>query len=35
MSSVTWDAEIAGVYDDAYAALFEPSVLGPMTEPAR
>jgi len=31
MSSVTWDAEIAGVYDDAYAALFEPSVLGPMT----
>lgn len=31
MSSITWDAEIAGVYDDAYAALFEPSVLGPMT----
>ena len=31
MSSITWDAEIAGVYDDAYASLFEPSVLGPMT----
>ena len=31
MSSVTWDAERAGVYDDAYAALFEPSVLDPMT----
>jgi SAM-dependent methyltransferase len=31
MSSITWDAEIAGVYDDAYAALFEPSALGPMT----
>jgi SAM-dependent methyltransferase len=31
MSSVTWDAEIAGVYDDAYAALFEPSVMDPMT----
>jgi SAM-dependent methyltransferase len=31
MSSVIWDAEIAGIYDDAYAALFEPLVLGPMT----
>lgn len=31
MSSVTWDAEIAGVYDDTYTALFDPSFLGPMT----
>ena len=31
MSSITWDSQIAGVYDDAYGALFEPSVLGPMT----
>jgi SAM-dependent methyltransferase len=31
VGSVTWDAEIAEVYDDVYAALFEPSILGPMT----
>jgi SAM-dependent methyltransferase len=29
--SETWGSEIAEVYDEAYAALFEPSVLGPMT----
>ena len=31
MSSIAWDSQIAGVYDDAYAVLFEPSVLDPMT----
>ena len=31
MGSITWDAEIADVYDQTYAALFEPSVLSPMT----
>jgi SAM-dependent methyltransferase len=30
MASITWDAEIAEVYDEAYAAKFEPSVLDPM-----
>jgi hypothetical protein len=30
MSSVRWDAEIAEVYDETYAAMVEPSVLGPM-----
>ena len=30
MSSVTWDREWAEVYDRIYAAMFEPSVLGPM-----
>jgi hypothetical protein len=30
MASITWDAEIAGVYDKTYAAIFEPSVLDPM-----
>jgi SAM-dependent methyltransferase len=32
MSSIRWDAEIADVYDETYAAMFEPSVLGPMTD---
>ena len=31
MGSITWDAEIADVYDETYAGLSEPSVLGPMT----
>jgi SAM-dependent methyltransferase len=31
MSSVIWDSAVAGFYDDAYAALFERSVLGPLT----
>jgi SAM-dependent methyltransferase len=31
MGSITWDSEIAEVYDETYAALFEPSVVGPMT----
>jgi SAM-dependent methyltransferase len=31
MGSITWDSEIAEVYDETYAALFEPSVMGPMT----
>jgi SAM-dependent methyltransferase len=30
MASITWDADIAEVYDETYAAMFEPSVLGPM-----
>jgi SAM-dependent methyltransferase len=30
MASITWDAEIAEVYDETYAAKFEPSVLDPM-----
>jgi hypothetical protein len=30
MSSVTWDRAWAEVYDRIYAAMFEPSVLGPM-----
>ena len=32
MSSIRWDAEIAEVYDETYAAMFEPSVLGPMAD---
>jgi hypothetical protein len=32
MSSIRWDAEIADVYDETYAAIFEPSVLGPMAD---
>ena len=32
MSSVRWDADIADVYDETYAAMFEPSVLGPMAD---
>ena len=31
MSSITWDAEIAGVYDETYAAGFGEEVLGPLT----
>ena len=31
MASITWDAEVAGVYDETYAAMFDPSVLGPVT----
>ena len=31
MGSITWGAELAEVYDQTYAAMFEPSVLGPMT----
>jgi len=30
MGSVTWDSEIAEVYDETYAAMFEPAVLDPM-----
>jgi hypothetical protein len=30
MGSITWGPEIAEVYDTAYAAKFEPSVLGPI-----
>jgi len=30
MGSIIWDREIAGVYDETYAALFEPSVVSPM-----
>jgi SAM-dependent methyltransferase len=30
MGSITWGSEIAEVYDETYAAQFEPSVLGPM-----
>jgi hypothetical protein len=32
MSSIRWGAEIADVYDETYAAMFEPSVLGPMAD---
>ena len=32
MSSVRWDAEIAEVYDETYAAMFEPTVLRPMAD---
>jgi SAM-dependent methyltransferase len=31
MASITWDAEIAEVYDATYAGMFDPSVLGPVT----
>jgi SAM-dependent methyltransferase len=31
MSSITWGPELADVYDTTYSAMFEPSVLGPMT----
>ena len=30
MGSVTWGPEEAEVYDKAYSAMFEPSVLDPM-----
>jgi SAM-dependent methyltransferase len=32
MGSVTWDRQIAEVYDKTYAAQFEPSVLAPMVD---
>jgi SAM-dependent methyltransferase len=31
MPSITWGPELAGVYDSTYSAMFEPSVLDPMT----
>jgi hypothetical protein len=31
MSSITWDAQIAEVYDETYAAGFADAVLGPLT----
>lgn len=31
MASVTWDREIAAVYDQAYRHQFEPAVIAPMT----
>jgi len=31
VASITWDREIAEVYDATYAAMFEPSVLEPTT----
>ena len=31
MASVTWDAKLAEIYDETYAAMFEPSALGPVT----
>ena len=39
MGSITWDDEVAGVYDKTYSAAFDPSVLDPavsmLTELAR
>jgi SAM-dependent methyltransferase len=32
MASITWDQEIAEVYDTVYAAMFEPSVIDPMVD---
>ena len=32
MGSITWDREIAEVYDKTYAAMFEPPVLGPVVD---
>ena len=31
MASITWGSEIAEVYDETYVALFERSILDPMT----
>ena len=31
MGSIIWDAEVAGVYDETYAAMFDPAALGPVT----
>ena len=31
MPSITWDSELADVYDVTYSGMFEPSVLDPMT----
>jgi SAM-dependent methyltransferase len=30
-ASITWPADVAEIYDKTYPAMFEPSVLGPMT----
>jgi hypothetical protein len=32
MASITWDAEIAQIYDETYARLFHPDVLAPVHE---
>ena len=32
MASITWDRELAQVYDETYAAAFEPSALDPVIE---
>ena len=32
MGSITWGREMAAVYDQAYRAKFEPSVLGPIVD---
>jgi SAM-dependent methyltransferase len=32
MSSITWDRELAEVYDQTYRAMFEPSVIAPMVD---
>src|ERR1022692_1420868 len=32
MASITWGPEVAEVYDRTYSAMFEPSVLDPMTD---
>jgi hypothetical protein len=32
MGSIIWDREVAEVYDQAYRAKFEPSVLGPAAD---
>jgi SAM-dependent methyltransferase len=32
MASITWDRELAQVYDDTYAAMFEPSALNPVID---
>ena len=32
MSSITWDAELAEVYDETYAAMFQAPVLEPMVD---
>jgi hypothetical protein len=30
MASITWGPQLAEVYDETYAAGFEPAVLGPL-----
>jgi SAM-dependent methyltransferase len=32
MASITWDSNIAQVYDETYAEMFDPAVLDPMVE---
>lgn len=32
VASITWDRELAEVYDETYAAMFEPAVLDPMVD---